>query len=234
MDFRKKDSVTIKHDVSFGRKETIFQCFTFNTICYFTARKTIFSFSRRPEKMVFPKKLRWDMICLVLLGKMIFLFPEKMILPPARKNTRYSLQMFWKDGLFKKDCTGAWSFLYHLRRWFFFPPKTRYFFVGRKTTGWSFSRNTRKHDIFYLTCSTAPCQKHQRWSYPAKIHLNVFDALDRHSRKGSNNSLYFHGDLYRRFHILLSSQKKKTEKLIYTTFLSLLLQFIRLEIFYNE
>ena len=148
------------------------------------------------------------MICLVLLGKMIFLFPEKMILPPARKNTQYSLQMFWKDGLFKKDCTGAWSFLYHLRRWFFFPPKTRYFFVGRKTTGWSFSRNTRKHDIFYLTCSTAPCQKHQRWSYPAKIHLNVFDALDRHSRKGSNNSLYFRGDLYRRFHILLSSQKK--------------------------
>ena len=29
-----------------------------------------------------------------------------------------------------------------------------------------------------------------------------------HSRKSSNNSLYFHGDLNRRFHILLSSEKK--------------------------
>ena len=50
-------------------------------ICLFTARKTIFSFSRRPEKMVFPKK----MIFLVLLGKMIFLFPENMILHLRRK-----------------------------------------------------------------------------------------------------------------------------------------------------
>ena len=50
-----------------------------------TARKTIFSFSRRPEKMVFPKKLRWNMIFLVLSGKMIFLFPENMILHLRRK-----------------------------------------------------------------------------------------------------------------------------------------------------
>ena len=52
-----------------------------------TARKTIFSFSRRPEKMVFPKKLRWNMIFLVLSGKMIFLFPENMILYVRRKMT---------------------------------------------------------------------------------------------------------------------------------------------------
>ena len=44
------------------------------------ARKTIVSFSRRPEKMVFPKKLRWNMIFLVLLGKIMFLFHENMIL----------------------------------------------------------------------------------------------------------------------------------------------------------
>ena len=50
-----------------------------------TARKTIFSFSRCPEKMVFPKKLRWNMIFLVLSGKMIFLFPENMILHVRRK-----------------------------------------------------------------------------------------------------------------------------------------------------
>ena len=50
-----------------------------------TTRKTIFSFSRRPEKMVFPKKSRWNMIFLVLSGKMIFLFPENMILHLRRK-----------------------------------------------------------------------------------------------------------------------------------------------------
>ena len=44
------------------------------------AQKAMFSFSRRPEMMVFPKKLRWKLIFLVLSGKMIFLFPENMIL----------------------------------------------------------------------------------------------------------------------------------------------------------
>ena len=56
----------------------------------YTARKTIFSFSGRPEKMVFPKKLRWNMIFLVLSGKMISLFPQNMILHVGRK---------MKDGL---------------------------------------------------------------------------------------------------------------------------------------
>ena len=50
-----------------------------------TARKTIFSFSRRPERWSFQKNLRWNMIFLVLSGKMIFLFPENMILHVRRK-----------------------------------------------------------------------------------------------------------------------------------------------------
>ena len=45
-----------------------------------TARKTIFSFSKCFEKMVFPKKSHWNMIFLVLSRKMILLFPENMIL----------------------------------------------------------------------------------------------------------------------------------------------------------
>ena len=55
------------------------------------------------------------MIFLVLSGKMIFLFPENMILffrqkmkdDLSRKKYMeiwYFLQMFWKDGLFKKIC----------------------------------------------------------------------------------------------------------------------------------
>ena len=102
----------------------------------------MFSFSRHPEKMVFPKNLGWNMIFLILSGKMIFLFPENMIFPPRRKmkddlskkytEIWYFLQMLQKDGLFRKDCAGTWNFLYYLERWYFFPPKTWYFFLGRK------------------------------------------------------------------------------------------------------
>ena len=63
--------------------------------------------------MVLPKKSRWNMIFLVLSGKMIFLFPENMILFFRHKRKDdlfqkkyleiwYFLQMFWKDGLSKK------------------------------------------------------------------------------------------------------------------------------------
>ena len=104
--------------------------------------KSYFCFSRRPEKIVFPNNSRWNVNFFVLSGKMIFLFPENMILPPdgkwrmifLKKYTEiwYFLQMFWKDGLFEKDRAGIWSFLYYLERWGVFPPNTGYFFPGRK------------------------------------------------------------------------------------------------------
>ena len=46
----------------------------------YTAQKTMFSFSKSFEKMAFPKKLQWNMVFLVLSGKMKFLFPENMTL----------------------------------------------------------------------------------------------------------------------------------------------------------
>ena len=85
-------------------------CFCYKmTAYYFTARKTIFSFSRRPEKMVFPKKLRWNIIFLLLSGKMIFLFPKNMILPPDGK---------WKM-IFLKKLHGNVFFSNVLKRWSF-------------------------------------------------------------------------------------------------------------------
>ena len=92
----------------------------------------------------------------------------------------------------------------------FFPPKTWYFFPGRKTKEeWPFARYTRKHDIFYLICLTPPAKKkNQRGSYPAKIHLKVINISDWYPRKSSRNILYLHGDLYRRFHIYCSLAKK--------------------------
>ena len=79
----------------------------------YTARKTIFSFSKCSEKMVFHRtgiwhESHWDMILLVPSGKMIFFFPENMILFYRRKmkddlsqeNTRkYDVFcIFGKDG----------------------------------------------------------------------------------------------------------------------------------------
>ena len=79
----------------------------------YTARKTIFSFSRRPEKMVFPKKLRWNMIFLVLSGKMIFLFPENMILHLRRK---------MKDDLSQKN-TRKYDIFFKLSEKMVFPKR---------------------------------------------------------------------------------------------------------------
>ena len=61
----------------------------------------------------------------------------------------------------------------------------------------------------YKRGATPLCQKNQRRSYPTKIHLKVIDVLDSHCRKTSSNSLYFHGDLYKHFHVLLSSEKSQ-------------------------
>ena len=113
----------------------------------------------------FQKGPHWDMIFLVLSGKMVF-FP-KIIFFPWAGNER-----------------------------------------------WSFSRNTLKYDIFLCTrtgvTNVAPrhsAKRNQKWSYPTKIHVKVIDVWDWHSKKSPSNSPYFHGDLYRRFHVLLSSQK---------------------------
>ena len=102
------------------------------------------------------------------------------------------LQTFWKDVLFKMGRPGTWT-------------------VSER---WPSSRNTCKYDIFCVDvrvlqtwCHASLPKKNQRWYYPAKIHLEVIDALDSHPRKSSSNSLYFHGDLCRRFHVLLSSEK---------------------------
>ena len=106
----------------------------------YTARKTILSFSRRPEKMVFPKKLEYDYSCII--GKDDISFSQKiwsytldgkwrMIFLKKHTEIWCFLQTFWKDGLSKKSRAGTWSFLYYLERWYFFP-KTWSFFPGQK------------------------------------------------------------------------------------------------------
>ena len=112
-------------------------------------------FSRRPEKMVFLNKLCWNMIFLVLSGKMIFLFPENMILHLRRKmedDLFYKIHgnMIFFSNLLKKilrgrSCAGTWSFLYYLERWYFIPENI-IFFPWAESERRSFLGNTWNHD----------------------------------------------------------------------------------------
>ena len=75
-----------------------------------TAQKTKFSFSKRREMMVFPKKSLWNLIFLVLSGNMIFLFPENMILPPDRKWKMIFLKKVHGNMIFSSIVLKRWSF----------------------------------------------------------------------------------------------------------------------------
>ena len=89
-------------------------------------------------------------------------------------------------------------------------------FLKKYTEIWYFLR-TRAGAISVRPCPSAKKKKkkkNQRWSYPTKIHIKVIDVLDWHSRKSPNNSLYFHGGLCKRFHILISSEKKQETEYI--------------------
>ena len=104
-----------------------------------TAQKTIFSFSRRLEKMVFPKKSCWNMIFLVLSRKMKFLFLENMILPLRWKMKEDLSQKMHGNMTISSNVLKRWSFQKGLR-WdliFLVLSGNMVFF-------------SRKHDIFSL------------------------------------------------------------------------------------
>ena len=121
-----------------------------------TAPKTIFSFSGRPEKMVCPKKLGWNMIFLVLSGKMIFLSPENMILHLKRKtkddlsqkNTKKYFFKISEKMAFRKGAAPAYELSCIIWKDAIFFPKIWYFFPGQEMKGRPFPGNTWKHDIF--------------------------------------------------------------------------------------
>ena len=190
-----------------------------------TGRKTIFPFSRCPEKMVFPKNLRWNMIFLALLGKMIYLFLENRILCLRRK-MKDDLAQKIHGNILSSNFLKRWSFqiwpcqhiifLVSSEKIVVFFSKTWYLFPGQKVRG---GLSQKLHGNMTFSVYTYGCfkrgvtplrrKKNQRWSYPAKIHLKVIDIPDSDPTKSSSNSLYFHEDLYRRFHALLFSEEKQ-------------------------
>ena len=169
------------------------------------------------------------MIFLVLSGKIIFLFPESMILFFRQKiwddlsqkkymEIWYFLQMFWKDGLSTKialewdlSCIIWKDNILFTRKYdiFSLDAKWKIIFLKKCMEIWYFL-----YTRINVTNMVLPfCQKNQRRSFPKKIHWQVIDFLEWHCRKSSNDFLFFYVDLHSRFHILLSSEKKKTRKL---------------------
>ena len=166
------------------------------------------------------------MVVLVLSGKIIFLFPENMILLPDRKwkivhgkkSTR-KYDIFFKCSekmVFSKriapghdlSCT-IW------KGGIFFSGKRGIFSLDGKTERDGLSQEVHENMIFSIWyVPRAPAKKKQRWFYHAKIHPKVADILDRPPRKGSSNSVCFHGRLYRRFYILLSTKKTQETEYI--------------------
>ena len=164
-----------------------------------TARKTIFSFPDVLKRWSFQKKPQWNMIFLVLKGKMIFLFPdfpENMILPPdgkwkmillkkapppkkkkrKRKNkTKRNTEIWYFPKRWSCQIGSRWDmiFLVPSVKVVVFFPKTQYFFLGRKMRkGWSFSGNTRKHDI-----SCVNVQVLQTWRHAPPLPRKIKDDL---------------------------------------------------------
>ena len=187
--------------------------------------KPYFLFPDVLKRWFLKNKSRWNMIFVVLSRKMIFLFPKNMILHVRRKmeddlsqkNTlKYDILFKRSEKMvFSKRAAQGHDLSCIIWKDSIFFPKTWYFFRGRKVR---LTFLKKYMEIWYFLCTRAgvtnvaprpSVKKIQRWSYPAKIHLKVINVLDWHSRKSSNNSLYFYGDLYRRFHVLLSSEKSQ-------------------------
>ena len=140
-----------------------------------TARKTIFSFSRRPEKMVFPKKIALEYDLSRIIGKDHVSLSRKYNLNPRRKmkedlfqkNTRkydIFLRPSEKKVFSKRAALGHGLSCIIWKDGIFFP-KTRYFFLGQEASDHP-SQEIHGNMIFsvytrgrYKPGVTPPCQK---------------------------------------------------------------------------
>ena len=170
------------------------QVFTFTFIhCHHCTENHIFFFQTSWKDRLL-KKYLWNIIFLVLSGKLIFIFPElwsytlggkwKMIfLKKIHGNMTFS-SSFLKRWSFEKEPREDMIFLVLSGKIIFFSPKTWYFFLGLKLRN-NLPQEIHGNKIFsvytygcYKRGATSLCQRNQRRSYPAKIHLKVIDVLD--------------------------------------------------------
>ena len=142
---------------------------------------------------------------LVLSGKVIFLFPENMILPLRRKMKDDLSQKIHGNMIFFSNVLKRWSFRKGLRwdmiflvlsgKMILFSRKHDIFSLGGKRRAIFFKTYMKiwnflcTRTVFTNVALWPTVKKNQRWSYPAKIHQKVIDVLNWHSRKSSCNSL---------------------------------------------
>ena len=110
-----------------------------------------------------------------------FFFPKTLSYPLdgkwkisfSKKYTEicFFLQMFWKDGLFKKDCAATWYFLHYQGKMVFFP-KNIIFFPWDKSEGRSFSRNWWKYGNFCVHVRVLQTWRHAPLSKKARKILS--------------------------------------------------------------
>ena len=172
---------------------------------------------------------------------MIFLFPENMILHLRRKII--FLKKIHGNMIFSSTFLKRWSFqlinifLVLSGKTVFFSRKHDIFSLGRK---WEMTFLKKYMEIWYFLCtrtgvtnvvSRPSGKKYPRSSYRAKIHLKMIGVLDWYPRAPAILRTFmetFTGIS------CIALQRKKPGNLIYRIEVWLLLQFIRLEIFYNE
>ena len=148
-----------------------------------TAEKTTFSFFKFSEKIIFPKKLRWNTI--FFPKNIILFFRQKMkgdLSERIHGNMAFSSNVLKRWSL-QKNLAGIRSFLY-IWKDDFFSRKIWYFFFWWKMKD-DLSQEIHEDMIFSVymykcyKCSITLLQKNQRWSSPKKIQLKLTDSLDR-------------------------------------------------------
>ena len=110
--------------------------------------KPYFHFPNVLKKWSFQKKSHWNMLFLVSSGKIIFLFPENMILLFRQKvKDNLSQKNRWKYNIFFK-CSEKIFFpkKNHSGTWHFFFPNIRYFF--RRKVKDDLSQKIRRNMMF--------------------------------------------------------------------------------------
>ena len=141
--------------------------------------KPYFHFPNVLKKWSFQKKSHWNMLFLISSGKIIFLFPENMILLFRQKvKDNLSQKNRWKYNIFFK---GSEKIVFPKKSlWdmaFLFPEHT--IFLQTESERWSFSKYTSKYDVFCIfgkdgtsfsyKYETTLLSKKQRWSSLEKL-----------------------------------------------------------------
>ena len=180
--------------------------------------KPYFYFPDVLKRLPFKKNaLKYDLSCII--GKND-IFRQKMKVDLSRKKYMkiwYFLQMFWKDGLFKKIYL-EYDITCIIWKGGLFPRKNDIFSLDGK---WKMILLKKCMAIWYflyiriavsnmISCPSAKKKSKIILQKKSKLHLKVIDILDWHSRKSSNNSLYFYGDLYKCSYIAFQKKKQET------------------------